>query len=396
MRHQPVALAFTAAVPSVEMWWRATSGRAALVPGRPAGWPHVTVADTRGILRREPITPELSRAMRETLAAGTRIFLAVSRLASALACDECGLVMRCPACAVALSYARSATTLTCRVCGVTMPLPETCPECTGRRLTPFGWGAERVEHAVRRRFPHARIARYEPESGGARAAAQRAAAAQADIVIGTRGALRLFGRAALGLAGFVSPDQLLRLPDFRAGERTLGFLWAAAERVRPNGQLVIQSQHPAHHAFAAVTQHDLERFYVPELRFRSELGYPPFRRLAIITVPAGGHALADVTAALTGSGALTVYPATLARGGRMHRIVVKGRDDLPEALATALADGARARAGTSRGAAKRGPGGTEATGAVDGAVPGGTRAVRGRARDRGIIDVEVDPVEWQY
>jgi primosomal protein N' (replication factor Y) len=162
MRHQPVALAFTAAVPSVEMWWRATSGRAALVPGRPAGWPHVTVADTRGILRREPITPELSRAMRETLAAGTRIFLAVSRLASALACDECGLVMRCPACAVALSYARSATTLTCRVCGVTMPLPETCPECTGRRLTPFGWGAERVEHAVAP--PHSALPQHRPTS----------------------------------------------------------------------------------------------------------------------------------------------------------------------------------------------------------------------------------------
>jgi primosomal protein N' (replication factor Y) len=320
--------------------------------------------------------------MRDALSAGARVFLAVSRLASALACDECGVVMRCPTCAVALSYARSASMLTCRVCSAGAPLPETCPGCTGRRLTPFGWGAERVEHAVRRRFPHARIARYEPESGGARAETQRSAAAQADIVIGTRGALRLFGRATLGLAGFVSPDQLLRLPDFRAGERTLAFLWAAAERVRPAGQLVIQSQHPAHHAFAAVRQHDLERFYAPELRFRSELGYPPFRRLAIITVPVDAQTVDEVTAVLAGSATLTVYPATLARGGRLHRIVVKGHDDLAEALATALADGARARAGTARGAVK--------------GRRGHAGAGRGRTGDRGIIDVEVDPVEWQY
>src|SRR5439155_1346120 len=84
----------------------------------------------------------------------------------------------------------------------------------------FGWGAERVEHAVRRRFPDARIARWEPDAArGARAEAQRAAAAAADVVIGTRGALRLFGPAALGLAAFVAPDQLLRAPDFRAGGR---------------------------------------------------------------------------------------------------------------------------------------------------------------------------------
>jgi exoribonuclease R len=44
--------------------------------------------------------------------------------------------------------------------------------------------------------------------------------------------------ATLGLAAFVSPDQLLRLPDFRAGEHAFALLWAAAERVRPEGRVV--------------------------------------------------------------------------------------------------------------------------------------------------------------
>src|SRR5207245_10802154 len=197
------------ATPSVETWWRADSGRARLVAGEPAPWPAVQVADTRGILRREPLTPALARSVRESLAAGRRALLVVSRLASALACDECGAIVRCPDCDVALAYTRAARTLTCRVCGREMPMAATCPGWRGRRLSPFGWNAERVEHAVRRRFPKARVARYDPEATrGAKAERQRAEAAAAEIVIGTRGALRLSGPASVGVAGFVSPDHL--------------------------------------------------------------------------------------------------------------------------------------------------------------------------------------------
>jgi primosomal protein N' (replication factor Y) len=362
-----LTLLLTSATPSVEMWWQAGSGRAEAALAPPGPWPAVSLADTRGILRREPLTPSLARAIRETLAAGRRVFLAVSRLTSALACDECGTVVRCGECAIALAYSRAAATLACRLCGRTGPLPDTCPSCRGRRLSPFGWGVERVEHAVRRRFPDARIARYDPDAlRGARGEAQRAAAAEAQVVIGTRGALRLFGRAALGLAAFVSADQLLRVPDFRAGERTLALLWAAAERVGAGGTLVIQSQNPTHYAFEAVVRQDLAAFYTHELRFRAELGYPPFRRLAIVTVRGGSppetERLADgIGAVLGASSALQVYPPGADRRNRVRRVVVKGPAELPRLVGAALEE------------------------------------FRGRRPEgRGIIDVEVDPVEWPF
>jgi hypothetical protein len=56
-----------------------------------------------------------------------------------------------------------------------------------------------------------------------------------------------------------------------------------------------------------------------------------------------------------------VYPATSDRRGRAHRIVVKGGDDLPVLLEAAL------------GEFRRPPKGS-----------------------RGIMDVEVDPVEWPF
>jgi primosomal protein N' (replication factor Y) len=359
---------FTAATPSVELWWRGEQGNVRLLAAPPAPWPAVTVADTRGIARREALTPTLARAIRETLAAGRRVFLVVSRLRSALGCDECGAILRCTECAIALAYSPAGRTLSCRLCAASAALPETCPACHGRRLMPFGWGAERVEHAVRRRFARARIARYDPEAGGGRRGQdQRAAAQTAEVVIGPRGALRLFGPASLGLAGFVSPDQMLGVPDFRAAERSFALLWAAAERVRPDGALIVQSQNPTHYALEAVARQDLGTFYTPELKFREELGYPPIKRIAIITVNAPGAAAAErtaatVAAALRRAPDLTVYPPAPDRRNRGRRIVVKGGPDLPRVLGEGLRE-------------FRGPRGT-----------GG----------RGIIDVEVDPVEWPF
>ena len=118
---EPLALLLTAATPSAEAWWRAESGLVDMPAREPGPWPAVSIADTRGILRREPLTPPLSRAIRETLAAKRRVFLVVSRLTSSLACDECGAVVRCAECAIAFAYSRAAARLVCRVCGGVAP-----------------------------------------------------------------------------------------------------------------------------------------------------------------------------------------------------------------------------------------------------------------------------------
>ena len=217
-----------------------------MAPPAPGPWPTVTITDTRGILRREPLTPPLARAVREALAAGRRVLLVVSRLASALACDECGEIVRCPTCALALVYTRSAATLLCRLCATTRAAAGHLPALRGAAGCRRSAGASSASStpcagafprcAWRGGIPRPRAAR------AARRSARRRPPPRSSI--GTRGALRLFGPSSLGLAGFVSPDQLLRLPDFRAGERMFALMWAAAERVGAQGSLVIQSQNP--------------------------------------------------------------------------------------------------------------------------------------------------------
>src|SRR5439155_1372621 len=49
---EPLALLLTAATPSAEAWWRAESGLIDMPSREPGPWPAVSIADTRGILRR--------------------------------------------------------------------------------------------------------------------------------------------------------------------------------------------------------------------------------------------------------------------------------------------------------------------------------------------------------
>jgi primosomal protein N' (replication factor Y) len=324
-------LIMLAGAPSAEVWSRAEAGTVTRVAGGPAPWPEVITAETRGILRNHPLTLPLTRAIETMSRAGRGVALIVSRSAGAIGCNDCGAVLRCPQCGIAVQLRRDRRGMACRVCARSDALPERCSGCGGHRLEPFGWDAERVEASVRRRFPRLTVSRSDPS---------------AQVIIGTPALLRAQRARPWGAVGFVWFDGFLRVPDFRAGERAFQLLWAAAEAVGATGRLIVQTLHPGHYAVAAVRGHDRETFYRQELPFRSELGYPPFRRLCHVS--ARGKTAADAKAlveeaagALAGIEGLTVYPAMAlgapgaASAARM-RCVVKGPEDMPRLIAPAL------------------------------------------------------------
>ena len=372
-------LILLAGAPSAETWhavqqravdWRAAAegeasgyvmGSRAERGGPVGSWPEIIAADTRGILPNHPLTLPLTRALEEAARAGTRVALVVSREAAALGCDECGEVIRCPDCGVALGASRTDAALACRLCGRTSPQPGACPRCGGHRLSPFGWSPERVMTALRKRFPRLTAVRASARDTGGGARWGRA-----QVLVGGPGVLRGLAPGSLSAIGFVALDGLLRVPDFRAGERAFQSLWAGAEAVGPKGRVIVQTLHPDHHAVAAVRTRRRETFYEPELGFRAELGYPPFRRLCLIGVRGrsaeDARALLDeCRAALRGIAGLTLYAPTPRGAGLGRRpwwrMLVKGPEALPRLLDEPL-----------RSLLER------------------------RRRAAGIIDVEIDPV----
>jgi primosomal protein N' (replication factor Y) len=324
-------LLLLSATPSVETWWRAQRKEIVRAEAEPGPWPEVITADTRGILRNHPLTLPLTRGIEESVRQGRQAALIVSRRSAALACDECGVILRCPDCGVPRALSRDRRELRCPLCARVEAPPDQCPGCGGRRLSPFGWDAERVQTSVARRFPRLTVSRE---------------SRQAQVLIGTSALLRALPARSLGCVGFIALDTLLRLPDFRAGERAWQLLWEAAEAVAPRGRLVIQTQHPDHYAVRSARQQDRDAFYAEELRFRSELGYPPFRRICEISTRARDEAkaqalAADCALALRGIPGLTVYPpASVSPAGahaRRVRFVIKGPAELPRLLSPVLA-----------------------------------------------------------
>jgi len=84
------------------------------------------------------------------------------------------------------------------------------------------------------------------------------------------------------LAGIISADTSINLPDFRAGEQTFQLLCQVAGRAGRGfkaGKVIVQTFSPENYAIQAVAVHDYLKFYRHEISYRRQHNYPPFSRL---------------------------------------------------------------------------------------------------------------------
>jgi primosomal protein N' (replication factor Y) len=280
------------ATPSLESTFNVTRGRFTrlLLPERatPRPLPEVTVID----LRRHPPGPDgllsaqLADALGAALAAGEQSILFLNRrgFSTLLLCHACGHVVRCPNCAVSMTYHRGRSRLVCHYCGRLQHVPERCPSCGSPRMERMGIGTEHVESIVRDRFP-TRASRGStatpPANGPPRAAAWtrswRACTRRDRRLVGTQMVTKghdFPGRDAGGRAQARSDDEP---PRFRAAERTFQLIEQVAggrarrsSRARDHPDLRARSP-----AIVAAAAHDYEGFARHELAGARR---PPTRR----------------------------------------------------------------------------------------------------------------------
>jgi primosomal protein N' (replication factor Y) len=276
--------------------------------------PPVQIVDLRAELRagnRSIFSRALQRTMDEALGRGEQVILFLNRRGTAtfVLCRDCGAVLRCPRCDTPLTYHGPRARLVCHHCNHREPQPDCCPQCASRRIRYFGLGTERVETAVRERWPDARLLRWDRDTARTHAAhtkiLQRFVDGAADVLIGTQMIAKGLDLPLVTVVGVISADTALNLPDFRSDERTFQLLTQVAGRAGRGllgGRVVLQTYHPDHYAVVAAAAHDYAGFAAQELAFRREQGYPPYRRLAKLvyedTSPsrarAGVEALAEI------------------------------------------------------------------------------------------------------
>ena len=257
--------------------------------------PGVEVVDLRSELKagnRSLFSRSLSGAMAEALARHEQVILFLNRRGTAtfVQCRDCGFVLGCQRCSGALTYHSAISKLICHHCRYSCPLPQVCPQCLSHRLKLLGIGTQRVEEEVGQLFPGARVLRWDKDMTSRRRAHEeflaRFRAHEADILIGTQMIAKGLDLPQVTLAGVISADTGLNLPDFRAGERTFQLLCQVAGRSGRglvSGRVIIQTYSPEHYAIQAASKHDYLAFYRHEIDYRRKLGYPPFARLARLT-----------------------------------------------------------------------------------------------------------------
>lgn len=267
--------------------------------GRPL--PDVQVVDMArefGDGSRSMFSRPLSQALAEALAVGHKAVLLLNQrgFAKFLLCRACGFVPECPSCSTSLTFHERGNFLTCHHCGYRISTPVLCPECGSPYLKKFGAGTQRVEAELRMLLdaapgvgPGVPIVRMDADTTGGKGAHQRLleqfAAADAAVLLGTQMIAKGLDFEDVTLVGVINADTMLKLPDYRASERTFALVEQVAGRAgraELPGRVLVQTYEASAAPIRAAAAYDRALFLRDELPKRKLLKYPPYVRMANI------------------------------------------------------------------------------------------------------------------
>ncbi|MFC1632711.1 primosomal protein N' [Patescibacteria group bacterium] len=299
----PATLIMGSATPNITSYYRAKDTEdfelltlSERIEQRPL--PPVTVIDLRQVERtgtRGIFSEHLQSAIADTLDANKQILLFLNRrgAASSIICTKCGFVFSCDKCLLPLTYHQSygGESLRCHHCGQNEHLPSRCPECQNTEIKKLGLGTQTVEKTLVNAFPGVHIARMDSDTMQNKDAHHKLFSAlkkgEIDILIGTQMITKGWDIPQVDLVGVVLADTALTFPDYRSQERAFQLLTQVAGRAGRGdspGQVIVQTYQPENFAIQAAAQHDFELFYDKEIKERREMKYPPFTKLALLTL----------------------------------------------------------------------------------------------------------------
>jgi primosomal protein N' (replication factor Y) len=289
------------ATPSLESYHNARSGKYEYLQlrNRIENRPLATaeLIDMREVFRQAGkdvvLSPQLIAGIEETHAKGEQSIILLNRrgFSQFVLCRSCGERLRCKNCDITLTYHRKDGKLLCHYCGFSANAPKKCPFCESEFLYFIGHGTEQIEDVLLKRFPKLTIARIDRDTMARRGQMTKTLlafdAGEIDMLVGTQMLAKGHDFHNVTLVGVISVDIGLGLPDFRSAERTFQILTQVAGRAGRGqlpGRVLIQTYYPEHYALQHASGQDYHGFYEEEIRFRSQLSYPPFVVLASILI----------------------------------------------------------------------------------------------------------------
>ncbi len=254
--------------------------------------PEIEVLDMRLEAIDRQARPILSRSLEESLRQnvlrGEQAILFLNRrgFSTFSLCPDCGFTYKCPNCSVSLTYHLPAKSFRCHYCDYSLSPPDRCPTCASTRIRLFGTGTQRLEEEIHNKFPLIRLSRMDRDTTTRKSSHQNilSQVRRGDInfLIGTQMITKGHDLPGVTLVGVLAADLSLNVPDFRASERTFQLLTQVSGRAGRGalpGKVIIQTYNPQHYSILRAQAQDYFAFYQEEMKFRQEMGYPPFVRL---------------------------------------------------------------------------------------------------------------------
>ena len=295
-----VPIILGSATPALETYHNALHGRYRLLElkgraVRDAAPPTVRYLDLRREKLLEGFSAPLITAIKQRMQRGEQSLLFINRrgFAPMLLCGECGWLSGCPRCTSRLVVHLKEQRLRCHHCGHEERIPRHCPDCGNLDLAPVGQGTQRLEAALQKLFPEARILRVDRDSTRRKNALsemlEKVHAQEIDILVGTQMLAKGHDFPKLTLVGVLNADGGLYSADFRASEHLFAQLLQVAGRAgraADSGEVLVQTAFPDHPLFAALQHGDYAQFAQTALTEREQAGLPPFSFQAMLRAEA--------------------------------------------------------------------------------------------------------------
>lgn len=246
--------------------------------------PRIELVDTTQHRPENGLSPPLITAIAARLTAHQQVILYINRrgFAPLVCCWQCDWRAQCDRCDAYLTYHRQTATMRCHHCGKTRPARQHCPKCQ-HPLAFAGVGTQRLEQALRDRFPAAKLLRFDRDQLTTHDQLQQGLAqinaGEVDIIIGTQLISKGHDFPRVTLVGIIHADQGLYSSDFRATEylfQQLVQVSGRAGRGTQAGTVLIQTAQPQNPTLQLIRAHDSTRFYQHCMTERQQFAFPPF------------------------------------------------------------------------------------------------------------------------
>ncbi|MBQ8164995.1 MAG: primosomal protein N' [Clostridia bacterium] len=289
---------YGSATPRISTYYRGRTGEIDYVKMEKRA-SHNALPDTTVIDMRESsdkavsdvFSPQLVKELEQNYINNEQSVLFVQRrgFSKQLLCRDCGKVMRCGKCNIAMTYHSKGNRLICHYCGNTVIAPSNCPSCGTGGFDTRGFGTEKVEKELQRLFPESRTVRMDTDTTSGRDAHEKLISEfvdqNADFLVGTQMIAKGHDFPNVTLVGIVSADSLINMQEYNSSERAFQLIAQVAGRAgraEKPGRAYIQAYNIDDYAVQSAAEQDYEKFYKNEIILREVLHYPPFYKMAFI------------------------------------------------------------------------------------------------------------------